>query len=191
MSSDENFKKTASIIATLRDLYDNENWNASLPLKVLKKRVGAYISQLEHDLESLSQNENKHPETAKALPAGYIKIYVMLHQNSGENIKSWNASLLSLTSSVLGRAVYATEHEAIKALSYKEYKAKDGYAELWVPEDIVVKLPAEKSLFDRDGQKILSLKQRSIKKENIKYFFHAVGNKYAFINSAITQVAKK
>lgn len=186
MSSDENKKKIKSIIAVLQDLYSNKNWNASLPLKVLKKRVGAYIAQLEHEAENNapSYSQSKHIETV--LPVGYLKIYIMLHQNSGENLKSWNSCLLSLTSSVLGRAVYASEHEAVKALSYKEDKAKDGYAELWVPEDVIIKLPAEKSLFDRDGQKILSLKQKSIKVENIKYFFHALGYKYAFIDSRIT-----
>jgi Dot/Icm secretion system protein IcmQ len=194
MSDDENFiKKTKSIIAVLQDFYNNKNWNASLPLKVLKKRVGAYISQLEHDVENIessSNDESKDSNAKNIFPAGYIKIYIMLHQSDGENLKSWNTSLLSLTSSVLGRAVYASEHEAIKVLSYKEYKEKEGYAELWVPEDVIINLPAEKSVFDRDGQKILSLKQKAIKVENIKYFSHALGNKYEFINSAITLVVE-
>lgn len=187
MSNDE---KNNRVIGVLRELYNNKNWDASLPLKVLKKRIGAYISQLEHEAEH-SDAPKKSNAATETLPDGYVKIYVMLHQNDGENLKSWNASLLSLTSSVLGRAVYAAELEAEQALKSKADKSKEGYAELWVPEDIIIKLPLDKSVFDKNGYKILSVKQKAIKKQNIKYFYHALGNKYKFSDSSIMPMAKK
>ena len=195
MSDNKKFiKKSKSIITVLRDLYNNKNWDASLPLKVLKKRVAAYISQLENDIENIESSPDSGAEkkvSVKILPAGYVKIFIMLHQNDGERLMSWNASILSLTSSVLGRAVYAKESEAVKAMSHKEYKEKEGYVELWVSRDVIIDLPDEKSIFDKDGQKILSLKQKAITTENIKYFVHASDNKYEFINSVVSAIVEK
>jgi intracellular multiplication protein IcmQ len=188
MMSDQHDKDehvTEELLAILSNLLDSGNWDASLFLKVSKKRLLALREEAQallSDLQTASLSEEKQPAVHKK--AGQCSIYMGLHLGGAVQMARWEHMLQTLSAYSVGRPVYAEEAHAKAALHAKLGRENDAYVEIVIDETAILPVPEDKMPKDRLQQPLLTLKMGAIYAENIARFVCS-GHTYRFIRGRL------
>lgn len=164
-SQDE--RVTEELLQVLSTLVDNGQWDASLFLRVSKKRLVALRDEAQALLADLHE-ESQSSEIKVVQGEHQVTVYIGLHLGGeAPSNARWEAMLGTLGAYAVGRPVYSEEAHAEAALRAKGSSERDGYAAIVINKDGILPVPAEQLRTDRLGHALLTLRVGAIHSENI------------------------
>lgn len=174
------------LIEVLDSLLNSDEWDSSLFLKTVKKRLqdlraNAYTAVDEGIRESAKIG--KDFGTVQELPPGYIKVYILLYQTEGNKLTNWQYSIKSLVGHNVSRPTYREERYAQELIRSKKDAEHYGYAIIHIPEDGIYQFTQVSK--DTLGHDMLMLKEGTVKLNNIEGFVHANKKRYKFFDGEL------
>ena len=144
-------------------------------LKEMREKIAEDIKIAEEDSDFSSDFLSKNLAMQNSLK----EVYIVLYSLEGSKLQSWEQIIVNLRRQMVSRPVYSTEEEAIAIIKTKEKKINEAYVSVFVNEEDILHMPADKSPVDKLGQNMLVLKDNSISLDYINYFVHLTG-KYRY-----------
>jgi Dot/Icm secretion system protein IcmQ len=159
------------LIDILSNLLDEGDWDASLFLKVSKKRLVA----LREEAQSLLKQFQPEPvqqlaDEQKAVTEGEREVFISLYLGGEATIKRWEQVLKTLGAYSVGRPVYTDEDHARSVLRGRGDRENDAYAAIIVSNSSILPVKKNKQSVDRQGNPLLTLRMGAIQTENITKF---------------------
>lgn len=172
-----------AIIASADHVLMADDWDSSLflrnTLKSLKK-IREQALQLREHLGGSAEAKYTPP----TLSEGVVKLYISLYQSNGHDLKLWASQLASISSHMIGRPVYESEEEAIKAIRRKLSQTSEAYAVVSVDKSKIVGADQLRPRKDRLGNTLINLLPGAITDASILEFVHA-GKRYYFCDQRL------
>gem|GEM_PF-1337918 len=174
------------LVETLSDLLKSGDWDSSLFLKTVKRRISDIIN------ETRSAMANTHRSAVvvagdllkQAAPSGYVRVYVLLYQTDGSKLVNWQYALKTLLGYNVSRPTYRDERHIQELVRSKKDIERYGYAVVNIVERDVYSRE-QFPLKDQFDHEMVVLKENSIGKENIVGFIHANKRRYAFVDGEL------
>ncbi|MBN2689032.1 MAG: Dot/Icm secretion system protein IcmQ [Gammaproteobacteria bacterium] len=165
---------TEKLIKIFENLLNDADWDSTLLLRTSKKKIVALKEEAEDLARRLRQKIEGDPDTVRdhgETPKGWLKVYVSLYQSQGGNMTLWQEMLKSLDRYAVTRPIYKQEEDVQASIRAKPEIEKHAYAVVMVKQDDILNFDNPSA--DRTGYELFSLKEHSIKQENIVKFIHA------------------
>lgn len=121
-----------------------------------------------------------------ALRSGQQEVYVSLYSSDGTNLQSWERIIANLPRQMISRPIYSDEEQVRALIKSKENKVNEGYVAIYINKTDIIPLSQDKTLYDRLGSPLLTLKDRSLNTENITRFIHTSGQ-YTYYKGRLTK----
>lgn len=153
-------------------------WQANLYLKGIKKKLEELRDQFEADvgLDQLNREScNSNDPQGHGLN-NITEIYISLYQSQGSNIQKWQEVIASLVRYSMGRPIYKDEDDVRAATHLTDRNPNNAYVVLKVNDDAILADSLEQPRVDREGRKLLMLKEGAITLHNIVRLVHASGH---------------
>ncbi len=161
------------LVTAIDQAIEKGEWADSLFLKNVLKQLqqlrGYVITELDEEISASAGSKPKRVVPEKL--EGHERVYVELYQADSDRLDRWFASIKMLTGHGLSRPVYRTEDDVQRMIRDKQSK-NDAYVTAWVKTTDIIPPYAGTPLKDRWGYELLTLKEGSIKPENIIVFVH-------------------
>jgi Dot/Icm secretion system protein IcmQ len=180
-SRDKDEHVAEELLGILSNLLDSGNWDASLFLKVSKKRLLALRDEAQTLLTELQSPDAKVDPYQVRKKVGHCAVYMGLHLGGVAHMARWEHMLQTLSAYSVGRPVYPEEDHAKASLRAKKGSENDAYAEIFIDENAILPVQKEQIPHDRLQQPLLTLKMGAIYAENIARFV-CNDKTYRFIN---------
>lgn len=170
-------KKLLDILETL---LKTGNWEASLFLKASANRLrelkveAARLARIEETKDALTNVA----VLQKALPPGYLQVYISLYQVDSANLLTWHRTIKSLVEHSVTRPVYRNEAFVQEFVRSKTDIDHHGYAIVQINTNDILKI--EPAPIDPFGHELLVLRENAVKVENIVGFVYANKKRYWF-----------
>ncbi len=149
-------------------------WQANLFLKGIKKKLEELrdqfaeevgLNQLKNGLEGTLTEQNNHT----------TDVYISLYQSQGSNIHKWQEVIASLARYSMGRPIYKEEDDVRAATRLSDRNPNNAYVIVKVNADTIVPDSSEQSRYDREGRKLIMLREGAIFLHNIVRLVHTSG----------------
>jgi intracellular multiplication protein IcmQ len=166
-----------AILKALEDAIDNGPWEESNFLRVIGKNLREIRDKFVGHM-SLDPDKTKgasHLANRIALRSGQQEIFVALYSSDGNNIHSWERIIINLPKQMISRPIYAEEKDIKEIIKTKENKINEAYVSIYVSQTDLLPLSVDKTPLDKLGKPLLSLKDKSLKLDNINHFVHQSG----------------
>lgn len=190
MSSESFKEKCKDILTTLDKAITEGPWEETNFLKA----VGKKLKQLREDFvvqTNLDNDVEAHAEAKKLsddiLPSGYQLIYIAMYSFEGSNLKTWERIITNLGNQTISRPIYADEQDVKNFQKTKENKVNEGYVEVMVLTADIMPVSSEKMPYDKLGRPLVTLKDKSIKLQNVRRFEH-MGHTYKLNRGSLVLV---
>ncbi|MFY7697394.1 MAG: Dot/Icm secretion system protein IcmQ [Legionella sp.] len=166
---------------------DRGPWDKSNFLKVIGKKLCELRDEFSNKINATSIEPTTETLAHRlALRSGQQQVFIVLYSSDGANIASWERILVNLPKQMVSRPVYAQEKDAKDIIKVKENKVNEAYVSFFVGPEDIMSLEADKSLKDKLGRGLLSLKDKSLRIENMNFFVHQSGV-YEFIDGRLVK----
>jgi intracellular multiplication protein IcmQ len=91
-------------------------------------------------------------------------------------MQSWERILMNLPKQMISRPIYADEMDLQSLIRTKENKTNEAYVCMHVNQSDILPLPKDKVPIDKLGKSLLTLKDKSLRLDSIRYFVHQSGS---------------
>lgn len=186
MKNDLSSEQIAKLKETFEDMLDNGPWDQTNFLKVIGKKIESLRDEFLAYLNEKTLEETKERFTVTKL-RGHKQIYISLYTASGDKIKSWERLLANLPRQTTSRAIYEEEDHVKAIMRSKTDPSKDAYIAVFVNQDDLLHVADEKIPKDKLGNKLLTLKDRTLNLENVSRFVHVSGI-YDYVNGRLIKI---
>ncbi len=129
--------------------------------------------------ESFSDAGTYKKVAAPEVAENSVKLYVLLYQSVGHDMKKWVDQLSSLGSHMIGRPVYQREEDAVSVIRTKLSQTSEAYVVVAVDQSKIISQEYGKPRKDKLGNELISLLPGAVSAENILEFIHQ-GKRYHF-----------
>jgi len=174
------------LIGVLNSLLHNGDWESSLFLRTMKRRIQDVIDETSSVVAQEDESSTGISDIGSAtqmLPTGYIRIYILLYQTEGNKLLNWQYALKTLLDYNVSRPTYKDESHVQELIRSKKDVERYGYAVINIKStDIYEKEQMPKDVFNHE---MLILKENALKRENIVGFVHAVKRRYNFVDGEL------
>lgn len=151
-------------------------WQANLFLKGIKKK----LEEIRDDFVTKVGLDQHHEQIANDRlidnSCEAIEVYIALYQSQGSNISKWQEVVVSLVNYTMGRPIYRNETDVQAAIRLNDRNLNHAYAVVKVPIDAILSDATEQIRTDRQGRKLISLREAAIQLKNIIRLVHATGH---------------
>lgn len=179
MKNDELTKQqTDAVLQALDNALEQGPWEESNFLKVIGKNLRNIRDDFVNQLDSAGKDKlNASAQLAKQmdLRRGQHKVYLQLYTSDGKNMQSWEWIIANLPRQMISRPIYADEADVKAIIKTKENSINEAYVAIYIGQNDILEISADKIPVDKLGKHRLSLKDGSIKLENIDCFVHQTG----------------
>jgi intracellular multiplication protein IcmQ len=163
-------------------------WQANLFLKGIKKK----LEELRDGFVTRVGLEQHHEQMANDLLAANsaenIEVYIALYQSQGSNMNKWQEVVVSLVNYTMGRPIYYNEADVRSAIRLNDRNLNHAYAIVKVPNDAILSNTTDDlPRTDREGRKLISLREATIQLKNIVCLVHATGQYKLIRNFLVKQ----
>ncbi|KTC91036.1 Dot/Icm secretion system protein IcmQ [Fluoribacter dumoffii] len=110
-----------------------------------------------------------------ALRGNQQEVFVSLYSSDGSNIQSWERIIINLPRQMISRPIYENEEQVKALIKTKENKQNEAYVAIYINKTDIIPLSPDKTLYDKLGSTLLTLKDRSLDLENVTRFVHISG----------------
>ncbi|KTD65576.1 Dot/Icm secretion system protein IcmQ [Legionella spiritensis] len=171
-------QQTSELLRALDDAIANGPWEESNFLRV----IGKNLREIRENFVNLIGDDNQHRlKTASnlanrvALRSGQQEVFIALYASEGNSIQAWERIVANLPRQVISRPVYVDEEDVKYLIKSKENKINEAYVGIYINQNDILALSADKTPTDKFGKPLLSLKDKAINLENITRFVHMSG----------------
>jgi intracellular multiplication protein IcmQ len=165
-------------IADALDRVVNElPWEQSVFLKALGKK----FENIRNEFKESTGQSGEHIEQAEkdknkfALKENQLEVFVSIYSAQGADLKQWDPIITNLVAQSVSRPTYSTEKAVREMIRSKANQVNEGYVSVHISKDDLLTSSPDRVPRDKLGNILLSLKERAIKKENIRNFYHKSG----------------
>ena len=178
MKNDLSKKQMDIIMGALNDMVSEGPWESSAFLREIGKKIVNVRDGFLTPATREAQNQlNK--SVAKAVCVvdddQFQEVFIALYSAEGAKLSSWEHILMNLPRQMVARSIYATENEVINWISNKANKVNEAYVSLKIDKSSVLQTDRNKPSFDKLGQPLMTLKDRTITLDSIVRFVHRTG----------------
>ncbi len=184
---DNETKACLEILKILDETLDDENWEKTLFLRGISKRLHDVRDRFSKNLgleELLKEIEQTENGSTVATQQQNPEVYIALYQAQGNDFRKWGVLLESLAKHSISRPVYKSEEDVKAAIRAKEFKVNDAYVVVRVQADHILSPIGGKPLLDRFGRELLTIKENAIQIANIVRFVHVTGQ-YRYVGKML------
>lgn len=150
-------------------------WQANLFLKGIKKK----LEELRDDFVTKVGLDQHHEQMASDLLLANncenTEVYIALYQSQGSNMNKWQEVVASLITYTMGRPIYYNEPDVQSAIRLNDRNLNHAYAVVKVHKDAILSDTADLVRTDREGRKLINLRESAIQLKNIVRLVHATG----------------
>ncbi|KTD39992.1 Dot/Icm secretion system protein IcmQ [Legionella parisiensis] len=176
-----NFTKehNEAILKALDYAIENGPWDKSNFLRSIGNRLIGIRDNFAKKISARSQAQiraDTHLANRLALRSGQQEVFVSLYSSDGSNLQSWERIIANLPRQMISRPIYANEDQVKALIKSKENKQNEAYVGIYINQNDIIRLSADKTLIDKLGSPLLTLKDRALDVENITRFVHLSGN---------------
>lgn len=167
-----------AILKTLDDAVQQGPWGTSSFLRVIGKSLLDIRDKFAKQVNECAQpklNGVLSVANQMAIRCAQKKVYIVLYSFDGTNIKSWERIVANLPRQMISRPVYVEEDDAIAMIKTKENKNNEAYVAIYIDANDILHMPTDKIPLDKLGKPLLTLRDRSLKLDNIDCFVHQSG----------------
>lgn len=176
------------LLTVLEDLLKNGDWESSLFLRTIKKRVQEVIDETTKVVATASDSSSENSSNdrfTQLVPEGYMRVYVLLYQTEGNKLTSWQYALRTLLEYNTSRPTYKEESHVQELIRSKKDVVRYGYAVVNLKISDVYPEDEEHAPKDAFNHELLVLKENAIKRENIIGFVHSARRRYSFVDGEL------
>lgn len=162
-------------------------WQRNLFLTGIKKK----LEEIRDDFSVKAGLDQHHEQVAKAFQADQCEnteIYIALYQSQGSNINKWQEVVISLVKYTMGRPIYYTEQDVQAAIRLNDRNLNRAYAVVKVSSEAILTHTTDTLRTDREGRKLISLREAAIQLKNIVRLVHATGQYKLIRNFLVKQI---
>ena len=174
ISNDQN----EAIVKALNTAIADGPWDKSNFLRVIGKNLVELRDGFVRQINASSKFQLKaesHLANRVALRAGQQEIFISIYSSDGNNIQTWERIIANLPKQIISRPIYADEEDIKAVLKMKEHKHNEAYVAVYINQTDILPLPPDRASVDKLGKPLLSLKDKTIKLDNISRFVHSSG----------------
>lgn len=173
---------TRQLIALLEETLSAGNWESSLLLHNLAKKIHDQHAQLKINEQTLQDQLSPLKNTDEQLSDDQCLVFVSLYQADSQNMEKWAQQLRQISHLVLTRPVYDQEEFILQSIRSRQLQATEAYAVMRILKTSIKFADLPKR--DRFDQPLLSLVERSVSSSDILSFHHA-GHVYRWVDQAL------
>lgn len=171
-------KQVNAVLASLRDLLERGPWSNSAFLRVLGKKLqkghDEFAERAGRAEQAKFHKTTEHKQT-QGPSETQQEVFVALYTSDGGNLESWEKILINLPRQAISRPVYAEKQAIEKVFKERRNHLNEAYVMMYVARDAILPTAMDKTLKDRFGTELLTLKNKALMLENIIRFVHATG----------------
>ncbi|STY30660.1 IcmQ protein [Legionella wadsworthii] len=178
-----------AILKALDYAIQNGPWDKSNFLRSIGNRLVGIRDNFTKRINARTDAQvraDTHLASQLALRSGQQEVYVSLYSSDGTNIQSWERIIANLPRQMISRPIYSDEEQVRALIKSKENKVNEGYVAIYINKTDIIPLSQDKTLYDRLGSPLLTLKDRSLNTENITRFIHTSGQ-YTYSKGRLTK----
>ncbi|WP_131778859.1 Dot/Icm secretion system protein IcmQ [Legionella bozemanae] len=168
-----------AILKALDYAIQNGPWDKSNFLRSIGNRLIGIRDNFAKKINERSQAQiqaDAHLANRLALRSGQQEVFVSLYSSDGSNLQSWERIIANLPRQMISRPIYANEEQVQALIKSKENKQNEGYVAIYINETDIIHLSTDKTLMDKLGSPLLTLKDRALNVDNITRFVHLSGH---------------
>lgn len=185
MFHSEEIKIALAIKKILDEGIKDGPWHANLFLKGIKKKLEELRDQFESGI-GLDQIKSEKLNYLANIDESAIEVYISLYQSQGNNLHKWQEVLSSLVSYSMGRPIYKDENDVKAATHLTDRNPNNAYVVIKVNSDAILSDSVEQPRFDREGRKLIMLREGAIALHNIVRLVHTTGQ-YKFVGNFLVK----
>lgn len=179
------------IVQILDNAIHDGPWDASNFLKAIGNKLRDVRAEFVEHVQTSGKQllEKMLEDNAEKLllqRANQQEIFITLYSSEGSNLNSWERILSNLPRQVISRPIYSKEEDALYMIRSKASRTNEAYVGVYIHATDILPLPPDKTLTDKFGKPLLSLKDKAISVENISRFIHSSGN-YHYIKGRLVR----
>ncbi len=171
------------LVNALDKVINKDGWDSSLFFRNTLKRL---LELREYVITELSPPQEQILEDIAAMDGalkqeqGYKKVYIEIYQAQGDRLEGWINAVKKLGDYYVSRPAYQVEDHVRELITSKRSR-NDAYVAVWIHQENILSMD---KMRDRLGHELLSLREGSIKVENIIEFVHDK-NRYRLIENKL------
>ncbi len=168
-------QQSDAVLQALDNALDQGPWEESNFLRVIGKNLRNIRDDFVTQIESAGKEQASvtvQLANQKALRRDQQKVYLQLYTSDGKNMQSWEWIIANLPRQMISRPIYAEEADVKAIIKTKDNTINEAYVAIYVGQNDMLQISADKIPVDKLGKSRLSLKDGSIKLENIDCFTH-------------------
>lgn len=183
-------QQTDAVLDALNTALEEGPWEESNFLKAIGKNLREIRDDFVKEIESATKTPALTTYLANriALRRGQKKIYIALYSSDGSNLRSWEQILANLPRQMISRPIYSDEDDVIAIIKTKEFRVNEAYVSIYIGENEILEISADKLPLDKLGKPLLSLKNKALNVDNIIFFVHELTT-YEFVQGRLVKVA--
>lgn len=187
MKDEINKQQATNVLKALDEAIENGPWSESNFLRVIGKNLREirdnFINQINNENYDGSRIDSNLANRV-ALRSGQQEIFVALYSSEGNSLPSWERIVLNLPRQIISRPIYANEEDIKYLIKSKENKFNEAYLCIYISQNDILPMPADKIPVDKFGKPLISLKDRAINLDNIIRFVHVTGT-YTYVKGRL------
>lgn len=171
-------QQNEAILKALDQAIKNGPWGESNFLRVIGKNLLDVRECFANHLGTRSHAQKEtdtHVDNLVALRNGQEEIFVSLYSSDGANLESWEKIVANLPRQMISRPIYASEKHLKEVIAAKVNKENEAYIGIYVNKTDIISLTPDKTLVDKFGNALITVKDKTLSLENITRFIHSSG----------------
>lgn len=171
-------EQNAAVVKALDEAIQKGPWEQSNFLKAIGQNLKGIRENFVSQLGARSQQQIKadaHLAHRMALRNEQQEIFVSLYSSDGTNLQSWEKIIANLPRQMISRPIYSNEEHIREIIKMKENKQNEAYVAIFINQTDIIPLSPDKALYDKLGNPLLTLKDKTLNVENISRFVHHSG----------------
>lgn len=149
-------------------------WSESNFLKIIQKNLQDIRNEFASAIE-IKEDMIVDPGLAEARFKDLKEVYISLYSSDGAELSSWERIINNLPRQLISRPIYAAEEDIKYLIRSKENKINEAYVAIYINEQDILNLSADKVMKDKFGKLLLNLKDKTLNLNNISRFVHYSG----------------
>lgn len=176
LHSEQEIKVALEIKRILDEGIKDGPWHANLFLKGIKKKLEELRDEFELGvgLDQIKRDQLGYLSSAD-VDESAMNVYISLYQSQGSNLHKWQEVLASLVRYSMGRPIYKDESDVKAATHLADRNPNNAYVVIKVSPSAVLLDSMEQPRLDRDGRKLIMLREGAIALHNIVRLVHTTG----------------
>ena len=178
MKDDLSQDEAEQILKALDDAIQEGPWQNTKFLTAIGKKLQAMRADFKQKVDAAYGKgpvTTSHLANRVALRSGQQMIYVSLYSAAGTAMNTWERIVYNLASQVITRPMYSNEQDVRAMVRSKANIFNEAYVSIYVRQSDILSPALDKIPHDKLGHELLTLKDKSLKLDNVVQFFHQTG----------------